>query len=129
MVSFGYDEDDEELFLNYTGLLIARETIRTVLHWVSVKCSTKPLSRNLTRILTAVKVGLQQYCNISSASKKRCQSDMAPENSKELLQTLQSLLFCSENSKKIDPLTLCTTIPQYKLKSRAQLFKANDVVS
>ena len=33
----------------------------------SVKCSTKPLSQILTRILTAVKEGLQKYCDTAYA--------------------------------------------------------------
>ena len=33
----------------------------------SAKCSTKPLSQILTRILTAVKEGLQRYCDTTYA--------------------------------------------------------------
>ena len=33
----------------------------------SAKCSTKPLSHILTRILTAVKEGLQKYCDTAYA--------------------------------------------------------------
>jgi hypothetical protein len=71
----------------------------------STKCSTKPLSKLLTCILSVVKTGLQSYCDTSY--------------SKDMLEYIQSRSLSSCNSiKTIDFSTLYTTIPHSKLKDK-----------
>ena len=55
----------------------------------SAKCSTKPLSQILTRILTAVKEGLQKYCDTAYARSGVNQMWIL-KNSKELLENLKA---------------------------------------
>ena len=84
----------------------------------SAKCSTKPLSQILTRILTAVKEGLQKYCDIAYARSGVNQMCIL-KNSKELLENLKAQSVHSVNSiKYFDLSTLYTTIPHDKLKSK-----------
>ena len=54
----------------------------------SAKCSTKPLSQIITRILTAVKEGLQKYCDTAYA--RSGVNQMWILNSKELLENLKA---------------------------------------
>ena len=84
----------------------------------SSKCSTKPLSKILTSILTTVKESLQKYCD-EVYSTTGVNQMWILKNSKDLLQTLQSqsLKFCN-NIKTFDFSTLYTTIPHAKLKDR-----------
>ena len=82
----------------------------------SAKCSTKPLSLILTRILTAVKEGLQKYCD--TAYTRRGVNRMWILNN-ELLENLKAHSLHSVNSiKSFDFSTLYTTIPHDKLKSK-----------
>ena len=84
----------------------------------SAKCSTKPLSQILTRILTAVKEGLQKYCDTAYARSGVNQMWIL-KNSKELLENLKALSLHSVNGiKSFDFSTLYTTIPHDKLKSK-----------
>ena len=84
----------------------------------SAKCSTKPLSQILTRILTAVKEGLQKYCDTACARSGVNQMWIL-KNSKELLENLKAQSLHSVNSiKSFDFSTLYTTIPHDKLKSK-----------
>ena len=55
----------------------------------SAKCSTKPLSQILTWILTAVKEGLQKYCDTAYARSDVNQMWIL-KNSKELLENLKA---------------------------------------
>ena len=55
----------------------------------SAKCSTKPLSQILTRILTAVKEGLQKYCDTAYARSGVIQMWIL-KNFKELLEKLKA---------------------------------------
>ena len=55
----------------------------------SAKCSTKPLSQILTRILTAVIEGLQKYCDTAFARSGVNQMWIL-KNSKELLENLNA---------------------------------------
>ena len=81
-----------------------------------------PLSQILTRILTAVKEGLQKYCDIACARNGVNQMWIL-KNSKELLENLKAQSLHSVNSvKSFDFSTLDTTIPHDKLKSE---FKGN----
>ena len=90
----------------------------------SSKCSTKPLSLLLTKILTVVKEKLQEYCT-TIYSRSGVNQMWILKNSKELLDNLKSQDFTKINSiKTYDFSTLYTTIPHDKLKSR--LFDITD---
>ena len=84
----------------------------------SSKCSTKPLSILLKKLLTHMKQGLQKYCETTYARSGINQMWIL-KNTKELLDHLKS-----PNSniitiiKSFDFSTLYTTIPHQKLKSR-----------
>ena len=82
----------------------------------SAKCSTKPLSLILTRYFTAVKEGLQKYCDTTYAGSGVNQMWIL-KNSKELLENLKAQSLHSVNSVKSFS-TLYTTIPHDKLKSK-----------
>ena len=97
-------------FLNFTRIRISRDILR-----VQLQCSTKPLSLILSRILTAVKEGLQKHCDTAYARSGVNQMWIL-KNSKENLKA-QSLH--SVNSiKSFDFSTLYTTIPHDKLNSK-----------
>ena len=84
----------------------------------SAKCSTKPLSQILTRIITAVKEGLQKYCGTADA-RSGVNQMWIRKNSKELLENLKAQSLHSVNSiKYFDFSTLYTTIAHDKLKSK-----------
>ena len=86
------------------------------------KCSTKPLSKLLTCILSAVKTGLQSYSDtiyIASYSRGGVNQMWILQNSKDLLEYIQSRSLSPCNSiKTFDLSTLYTTIPHSKLKKR-----------
>ena len=84
----------------------------------SFKCSTKPISKLLTKILTTVKDGLQTYCDVAF-SRSGINQMWILKNSKELLDNLKSQP-CSNitHIKTFDFSTLYTTIPHNKLKTR-----------
>ena len=87
----------------------------------SSKCSTKPLSKLLTTILSTIKDGLKKYCDILYSTSGVNQMWIL-KNSEELLDNLHSTSLSSVNSiQTFDFSTLYTTIPHNKLKSR--LFK------
>ena len=84
----------------------------------SKKCSTKPLSILLTKILTAVKERLHMYCATVYARSGVNQMWIL-KNSKELLENLKSPIFSQIYSiKTYDFTTLYTTMPHDKLKTR-----------
>ena len=84
----------------------------------SSKCSTKPLSILLTKLLTHIKQGLQKYCE-TAFSRSGANQMLILKNSKELLEHLQSPNFNHITSiKSFDFSTLYTIIPYQKLKSR-----------
>ena len=72
--------------LNYT-------TVLTKQHYItgSVKCSMKPLSKLLTFILSALKTGVQSYCDTSYSC--GCESDVDFEISKDLLSQMTTDTF------------------------------------
>ena len=83
------------------------------------KCSTKPLSQILIRILTAVKEGLQKYCDTAKYARSVVNQMWILKNSKELLENLKAQSLHSVNSiKSFDFSTLYTAIPHDKLKSK-----------
>ena len=76
----------------------------------------KPLSQILTRILTAVKEGLQKYCNTVYARSGVNQMWILKQ-SRKLLENLKAQSLHSVNSiKSFDFSSLYTTIPHDKLK-------------
>ena len=84
----------------------------------SSKCSTKPLSLLLTKLLTAIKESLQRYCS-TTYSRSGVNQMWILKNSKELLDNLKSREFSKIDCiKTYDFSTLYTTIPHDKLKSR-----------
>ena len=84
----------------------------------SSKCSTKPLSLLLTKLLTAVTESLQRYCS-TTYSRSGVNQMWILKNSKELLDNLKSREFSKIDCiKTYDFSTLYTTIPHDKLKSR-----------
>ena len=84
----------------------------------SAKCSTHPLSKLLTYILSAVKTGLQSYCD-TSYSRRGVNQMWILKNSKDLPEYIQSRSLSScNNIKTFDFSTLYTTFPHYKLKDR-----------
>ena len=94
----------------------------------SSKCSTKPLSILLTKLLTHIKQGLQKYCE-TSYSRSGVNQMWILKNSKELLEHLQSPNFNHITSiKSFDFSTLYTTIPHQKLKSRLATIIQNSFI-
>ena len=84
----------------------------------SSSCSTKELSIRLTKILSAVKEGLQKYCE-TVYSRSGINHMWILKNSKELLDNFKSRSFSEISSiKTFDFSTLYTTIPHVKLKNR-----------
>ena len=82
----------------------------------STKCSTKPLSKLLTYILSAVKMKLQSYCD-TSYSRYGANQMWILKNSIDLLKYIVSRFLSSCNScKTFDLFTLYTTISHSKLK-------------
>ena len=84
----------------------------------SAKCSTKPLSKLLTYVVSTVKDGLQRYCD-TIYSRSGVNQMWILKNSKDLLEILKSQNLSSCHSiQTFDFSTLYTTIPHDKLKSR-----------
>ena len=75
----------------------------------SAKCSTKPLSKLLTCVLSAVKTGLQSYCD-TSYSGDGVNQNWILKNSKDLLEYIQSRPVSCNSIKTFDFSTLYTTI-------------------
>jgi hypothetical protein len=82
------------------------------------KCSTKHLSKLLTCIASAVKIGLQGYCDTSYS--RDCVNQMLIlKNSKDMLEYIQSRSLSACNSiKTFDLSTFYTTIPHSKLNDK-----------
>ena len=105
-------------FPNCTGFLNHKNPYKQRCIASSAKCSTKPLSQILTRILTAVKEDLQKYCDTAYARSGVNQMWIL-KNSKELLENLKAQSLHSVNSiKSFDFSNLYTTIPHDKLTSK-----------
>ena len=86
----------------------------------SAKCSTKHLSKLLTRILSSIKTGLQSYCD-TSYSRGGMNQMWILKNSKDMLEYIQSRIISSCNSiKTFDFSTLDTTVPHSELKDKSR---------
>ena len=85
---------------------------------ISSECSTKPLSKVLTSILTALKEGLHKYCDMVYSTSGVNQMWIL-KNSKDSLECLKSptVQNCS-SIKTFDFSTLNTTFPHLQLKER-----------
>ena len=84
----------------------------------SAKCSTKPLSKLLTCILSAVKTGLQSYCDTSYSSGGVNQMWIL-QTFKDMLEFIQSRSLSSCNTiKTFDFSTLYATFPHSNLKGK-----------
>ena len=119
MLTFGISHPEEDIDLPklYWIPELHKNPYKQIYIAGSAKCSIKPLSQMLTRILTAVK-GLQKYCDTTYARSGVNQMWIL-KNSKELLENLKEQSLYSVNSiKSFDFCTLYTTIPHDKLKSK-----------
>ena len=120
LTSFGLQTTDEELYLPYIYWIpkMLKNPYKHRFIAGSSKCSTKPLSILLTKLLTHIKQGLQKYCD-TSYSRSWVNQMWILKNSKEYLEHHQSPNFNHITSiKSFDFSTLYTTIPHQKLKSR-----------
>ena len=94
----------------------------------SSKCSTKPLSILLTKLLTHIKQCLQKYCE-TTYLRSGINQMWILKNSKELLDHLKSPNFnLFTNIKSFDFTTLYTTIPHQKLKNRLATIIRNSFI-
>jgi hypothetical protein len=120
LCSFGISTKDEELDLPSLYWIPKLHKCPFKQHYIagSAKYSTKPLSKLLTCILSAVKTGLQSYCD-TSYSRGGVNQMWILKNSKDLLEYIQSRSLSSCNSiKTFDFSTLYTSIPHSKLKDK-----------
>ena len=87
--SFGIQTTDEELDLPYIYWIpkMHKNPYKHRFIAGSSKCSTKPLSILLTKLLTHIKQGLQKYCE-TSFSRSGVNLMWILKNSKELLEHL-----------------------------------------
>ena len=120
LTSFGVQPNSEELDLPYIYWIpkMHKNPYKHRFIAGSSKCSTKPLSIILTKLLTHIKQGLQKYCE-TAYLRSGVNQMWILKNSKELLDHLKSPNFnLITNIKSFDFSTLYTTIPHQKLKSR-----------
>ena len=91
LTSFGIQTTDEELDLPYIYWIpkMHKNPYKHRFIAGSSKCSTKPLSILLTKLLTHIKQGLQKYCE-TSYSRIGVNQMWILKNSKELLEHLPS---------------------------------------
>ena len=118
LCSFGISAKDEELDLPSLYWISKWHKCPFKQRYIagSAKCSTKPLSKLLTWILSAVKTRLQSYCD-TSYSRGGVNQMWILRDSKDLLEYIQfrSLSSCNSNNT-FDFSTLYTTIPHSKPK-------------
>jgi hypothetical protein len=95
--SFGISTKDEKL--DVPPLYLIHKLNKCPYNQRYIGGSTKPLSKLLTSILSAVKTGLQSYCDISY-SRGGVNQMWILQNSKELLEYIQSRSLSSYNSIK-----------------------------
>ena len=109
LCSFGISNKDEELGLPSFYWIPKLHKYPSKQRYIagSAKCSTKPLSKLLTCILSVVKTGLQSYCD-TSFSRGGVNQMWILKNSKYMLEYIQtkSLSSCKITSNG-DTNTLC----------------------
>ena len=88
LTSFGIETSDDELDLPYIYWIpkMHKNPYKHRFIAGSLKCSTKPLSILLTKLLTHIKQGLKQVLR-NSLLKKRDQSDVDPQEFKGVIRT------------------------------------------
>ena len=94
LTSSGIETSDDELDLPYIYWIPKMHKNPCKHRFIagSSKCSTKPLSILLTKLLTHIKQGLQMYCE-TAYSRNGINQMWILKNSKELLEHLKSLTF------------------------------------
>ena len=115
LTSFGIETSDDELDLPYIYWIpkMHKNPYKHRFIAGSSKCSTKPLSILLTKLLTHIKQGLQKYCE-TAYSRSGINQMWILKNSKELLEHLKSPTLNRVTSiKSFDFSTLYTTIPHH----------------
>ena len=120
LTSLGIQANGEKLDLPYIYWIpkIHKNPYKHRLIAGSSKCSTKPLSIRLTKLLTHFNQGLQKHCG-TAYSRSGINQMWILKYSKELLNHLKSPNFnLITNIKSSYFSTLYTTIPHQKLKSR-----------
>ena len=130
LTTFGIQTADEELDLPYIYWIpkMHKNPYKHRFIAGSSKCSTKPLSILLTKLLTHIKQGLLKYCE-TAYSRTGVNQMWILKNSKELLEHLQSPNLNHITSiKSFDFSTLYTTIPHQKLKSRLATIIRNSFI-
>ena len=108
------------IYRHSTGFLCYTSVLKKQLYNAgSAKCSMKPPSKLLTSILSAVKTGLQSYCD-TSYSRGGVNQIWFLKNSKYSLEYSHSRSLSSYNSIKtlFDFSTPCTTIRHSMLKEK-----------
>ena len=121
LTSFGIDPNEDELDLPYIYWIrkMHKNPYKDRFLADSAKCSTKPLSILLTKLLTHITHGLQKYCKTTAYSRNGVNQIRILKYTKELLEPLKSSNFNHITSiKYFDFSTLYTAIPHHKLKSR-----------
>jgi hypothetical protein len=122
LCSIGISTKDEELDLPSLYLIPKLHKCPFKQRYIagSAKCSKKPLSKLLTCILSAVKTGLQSYCD-TSYSRGGVNQMWILKSYKDLLEYMQSRWFSFCNSiKTFDFSTIYTTIPHSMLKDKSR---------
>jgi hypothetical protein len=101
LCSFGISTKDEELDLPSFYWIPKLHKCPFKQRYIagSAKCSTKPVSKLLTCILSAVKTGIQSYCD-TSYSRGGVNQMWILKNSKDLLEYIQSWSLSSCDSIK-----------------------------
>ena len=130
LTSFGIQTDNEELDLSYIYWIpkMHKNPYKHRFIAGSSKCSTKPLSILLTKLLTHIKQGLLKYCE-TAYSRSGIDQMWILKNSKELLDNLKSPNFnLITYIKSFDFSTLYTIIPHQKLKSRLATIIRNSFI-
>jgi hypothetical protein len=118
--SFGISTKDEELDLPSLYWIPKLHKCSFKQRYIAgyAKCSTKPLSKLLTCILSAVKTDLQIYFD-TGYSRGVVNQMWILKNSKDLLEYIQYRSLSSCNSiNTFDCTTHYTIIPHYKLKDK-----------
>jgi hypothetical protein len=117
-VSFGISTKDEELDLPslYWMPKLHKYSLKQRYIAGPAKCSSKPLTKLLTYILSAVKAKLQSYCD-TSYSRYGANQMWILKNSNDLLEyIIYRFLFSCNSSKTFDLFILYITISHSKLK-------------
>ena len=119
MKSLGIELSDDDKKLPYLTLpKLHKSPVKHRFIAGSSKCTTKELSRLLTKILTVIKTGLAKYCNIKT-SHTGVNNMWILKNSTNLLSSLGHLgVHRATSIQTFDFSTLYTSTPHALLKSR-----------